>query len=160
MKPLGEPKLYLDIDGVIITDYSPFEQEPLNNIENYAPEVARRLGSTGLELVWLSSWDNGSMSCTERVEAFRKGRSLEPATNSHGHINISQKLRALIVDQIKDPSPFVWVDDEITLAAKREIDASLKVPSLLIAPERSIGLNERELWQIEDFARIHNSKLS
>jgi hypothetical protein len=36
------PRIYLDINGVLVVDNSPFELVSLNCIDKYSPEVARR----------------------------------------------------------------------------------------------------------------------
>ncbi len=52
---LARARLYLDIDGVLISEESPFGT--INHFgERHAPEAVRRLGETGMELVWLTTW--------------------------------------------------------------------------------------------------------
>lgn len=155
MRSIAEPKLYLDIDGVIITDDSLFERVPLNAIESYAPEVVNRLGSTGLKLAWLTTWGpEESLRLSEKVPAFKDGRSLElkPKPFARG---IELKLTALIKDQISEPAPFVWVDDMITPRIEQQVSAQVRVPHLIVVPDCQFGLKDLDLRRIEAFAATH-----
>lgn len=149
---LGPSRLYLDIDGVIIADNSPFETISLNPLESYAPEVVERLGNTGLELVLLSTWGKRASYLTERIEPL-SAASIDPTYLPN--TQIIHKRDALIADQLKSPAPFVWVDDMITDWARRIVAKKLSVPKLLIKPDEETGLNDSELKRIEAFAYQH-----
>ena len=151
---LATPRLYLDIDGVIISNNSPFETVNLNRFEAYAPEVVERLGRTGLELVWLSSWESEAHHISESIDALRKATVL-PAGILDAPIRA--KREALIADQKRAPSAFVWVDDMITYRTRMVVESRLRVPHLLISPNKERGLNDSELLRIEAFARHHQN---
>ena len=146
-KALAHPRLYLDIDGVVLADSSPFETTELNAIERYAPEVASRLGATGLELVWISTWGKEAAYLSERIEAF--GGAIILPTQVR---DIGTKRDALIADQERSPSPFVWVDDMINNSIRKYVSKRVKTPHLLVSPNTATGLTASELEDIEGFA--------
>lgn len=152
MTTASSPRLYLDIDGVILADNSPFETVSLNQREAYAPEVVERLGSTGLELVWLSTWEGQASRLSESIDALREATVLPARIHD---ARITTKRDALIADQESEPSAFVWVDDMITDWARRVVAKRLCVPKLLIKPNKETGLNDLELKRIEAFAHQH-----
>ncbi len=147
------PRLYLDIDGVIVTDNSPFEMVSLNPIEKYAPEVVARLGNTGMELVWLSSWENEATYLSENIDVLSGGRVLNLATLQDSSSDITRKRCALVADQETSPSPFVWADDTITRGTRKKVAEYLKGPKLFVQPDKRIGLTQAEIVRIEHFAK-------
>lgn len=168
------PRLYLDVDRVIIVEDSPFEMAVLGNSgEAYAPEVIRRLGNTCLDLVWLTTRENQALELADSLGGLRGGRVLMLANpeasaqialpggrvlkrNRHeASTQISLKMSALLGDQVRSPSPFVWVDDKITPTQRGIVSRYLSVPKLIIQPEGKAGINEAQLASIEAFARTH-----
>lgn len=151
-KALAQPRLYLDIDGVVIAEASPF-----NTVDSYgekhAPEVVRRLGEAGLDLAWLSTWEDEALKIPGRIDGLRGGRVLK--LGPFGPSHIMRKAQSLIIDQVESPSPFVWVDDHITSVIQESLSALFKVPQLLIKPDGQSGINENQLAAIEEFARLH-----
>lgn len=150
------PRLYLDVDGVIIADKSPFETTPLNHIESYAPEVVRRLGNTGLELVWLTTWENEALLLAEQMGYLTNGRVLR--LGFLGATAIDNKANSLLNDQFHSPAPFVWVDDRLNNDIQTVVSAKVRVPHLFIRPNYQTGLEESHLVQIETFASEHISR--
>jgi hypothetical protein len=149
--------LYLDIDGVLIidTDESPFERVELNAIEKYAPEVATRLGQTGMNIVWVSTWGRQASHLSERIEAFREARILPLLPREVNPNKTTRKMLTIIGEQEVAPTPFAWVDDDITEDERRTIDRRISVPKLLIKPDKRVGLTDEHLQQIEVFAEEH-----
>lgn len=158
MKEFSEavkPRLYLDIDGVIISEESPYERVELNAIEKYAPEVVRRLGQTGLELVWLSTWGREASYLSEVIEEMRGNRILEITILKPNTPSMERKAATLTRDQRSAPAPFVWVDDMITARERKLIPVWVDSPHLLIQPDGRLGLAEDEVVLIEEFAKLH-----
>lgn len=152
---VARPRLYLDVDGVIIAKASPFEAVRLPYFGGeYAPEVVSRLGATCLDLVWLTTQENEALELADRIDGLRDGRVLK-LDNRQAGSQIARKLRALIGDQANSPSPFVWVDDLITPKARRVVTQQLSVPNLIVQTAGKTGLNEPQLVSIEQFARTH-----
>lgn len=151
------PRLYLDIDGVILAEASPFETVSLGELgEAYAPEVLSRLGNTCLELVWLTTWEHQALELSESMNGLGGGRVLRLEEYENNH-QTTPKMCALFSDQANSPSPFVWVDDLITPAAYGAVTRRLSVPKLIIQTDGKTGLNETQLLSIEQFARIYTT---
>lgn len=150
MIELGPPTLYLDIDGVAIANNPPFPTVQLNFLERYSPEVVDRLGNTGLKIVWLSTWGREATYLSDSIDSLREAIVLPAQIND---TKITTKRNALLDDQVRLPSPFVWVDDMITQWTRRVVEQRLRVPKLLIQPQTETGLTDAELKRIEGFAR-------
>jgi len=149
------PRLYLDVDGVIIAEASPFETVRLRQLgEAYAPEVISRLGNTCLELVWLTTWGEEALELAQSINGLREGRVLRLDQHERSS-QITRKMRALFADQGTTPGPFVWIDDLITPQARNIVNRRLSVPSLMVQTDGQTGLNEDQLVSIEQFAKTH-----
>jgi hypothetical protein len=150
------PRLYLDIDGVIIVDESPFEMVQLNAIEKYSPEVVARLGRTGLELVWLSTWGREASYLSESIDPLSKARILPIQPHING--SMAGKAASIIEEQSAAPAPFVWADDMITENLSKELSQAVASPHLMVRPNKAVGLTNKHLLLIEEFAKEHRAK--
>lgn len=154
LTPDERPRLYLDIDGVIIAKNSPFATVDLNPIEKYAPEVIIRLGNIGMNLVWLSTWEEKETShLSKQLELLINHHRLDSVPSQAELSGITRKMLALINDNQGKLTPIVWVDDEITPEVIHQVSEKHQGPKLLISPNKQIGLSEIELNRIEDFAK-------
>lgn len=165
---LVRPRLYLDIDGVLIASppaQPAFETKKLNRVDRYSPEVTGRLGALAakrLELVFLSDWDHEAAGLIEAIDDFAGARilplaPLDPDITAETS-TITRKAFALLDEQEQSPTPFIWGDNDINqnirdLLAERLVTPQL--PWLLICPNKHVGVNEQELSQIEAFAKLH-----
>jgi hypothetical protein len=155
-----QSRLYLDVDGVILpfarpdAAELPFEMKPANGLEYYSPDVVSRLGNTCLSLVWCTTWEEkGLKELVESMGALCEGRQLELPSTIEGVTRISQKLDAIVADQVNDPAPFVWVDDGITDDERqRVVNIFMATPHLIIQPDKMTGINQIQLSLIESFA--------
>ena len=150
------PRLYLDIDGVLLAD-NPRLRSGSKEYDGtrYAPEVLRRLGNTSLELVWLTTWGADEVSqLTTDLDVLHGGRQLKRGPGS------DWKLSAVITDQTESPSPFVWADDRISPEDVLILEAKLgrqnnQANHLLISPDEHCGITKSHLAHIEAFARAY-----
>lgn len=115
-------RLYLDADGVVLTrgkHYDSVEKEVYSDC-HVSPLVCQRLGRCGLELVWLTTWEDSILTAVQTSRALKHlegGRVLRRDYNElfdHHGLAIAWKIEALVRDQLASPTPFVWVDDQIT----------------------------------------------
>lgn len=159
-------RLYLDVDGVVLTRgkyFDDVEKEVYSDC-HVSPLVCQRLGKCGLELVWLTTWEDSIQT------AIQTSRALKPLTGGrvlrrnhdeifdHHGLAITWKIEALVRDQLASPTPFVWVDDQITGEHIKRVLASLQRPQdgfeeLFISPSTDNGLVEGELKMIEGFVK-------
>jgi hypothetical protein len=142
------PRLYLDIDGVILAKQPKFKDAEDYDFARYSPEVARRIGQTGLELVWLTTWGERDIEkFTDDIDELKGGRYL------HRPIGLKKwKIIALESDQLNSPSPFVWIEDQMDPEDVNRIKGEFYQDHLLISPDPSKGLSNKALKRIELFA--------
>jgi hypothetical protein len=154
---VNRPRLYLDVDGVILpsgkfeTTKFPFEMECVNDIIYFPPEVITRLGATGCDLVWCTSWKESELDneLTPHFTELNNGRTIRP----EGITRVDNKFKAIMKDQIESPSPFIWVDDRITDKLRNKVATRFAVTKhQIVIPNKTIGLSLADLEQIEAFA--------
>jgi len=162
------PVIYLDVDGVLnafsmwrFTQpkdcYTDFEE--YHNIYEesvmLSKHMARDLHNLSIyaDVMWLTYW----------LEA--APQRLAPALGLPDWDWIDwepTKHEALIEDQLLNPRPFVWIDDdEITdktsWLLKERLDTLSKPPAhLLIRPSARTGIKPSEMQTVEEFVRRHN----
>lgn len=159
-------RLYLDADGVVLTrgkHYDSVEKEVYSDC-HVSPLVCQRLGRSGLELVWLTTWEDSILTAVQTSRALKHlegGRVLrrdyDELFDHHG-LAIAWKIEALVRDQLASPTSFVWVDDQITGEHIKRVLTGLQRPQeglreLFISPSTEIGLVGSDLEMIEDFVK-------
>lgn len=153
---LATPRIYLDIDGVLLADSPEFPVTREFDLTRVAPEALARLDALPAEVVWLSTWTAREINwIPEELGLLTGKRNLErPRRPRHPGVPSHWKLLALIHDQSESPSPFIWIDDQITLQDSLQIGAELKTPHLIINPHKETGIVPGHLtYFIEPFVR-------
>jgi hypothetical protein len=150
--------LYLDVDGVIVADEVPFaDARELYLGSKVSDTVARGLGSTGLELLWLTSWEDDILEMAEDDfdPSLHGGKAFSRTREDRmdGLSWIEWKLVSILRDQQANSRPFVWVDDSITDDIRGRVLRDTDAPSLIVVPERRTGINPDDLAQIQAFAQ-------
>ena len=118
-------RLYLDVDGVINAWWAK-EVWPTQNqgdavADNgtwtikWSPEMIAELEAMDFDLVWTTTWrQQAPASIAPLIGYGRTARWLDPTVNTRlMHSSIQWKRIAVAEDQANDPSPFIWIDDEI-----------------------------------------------
>lgn len=172
------PVLYLDWDGVVNffgsraqyrkrSGFSYMRRgsaSPLQNLAwsagyqlgpfsmNWSAELLRKLAELPVEIAALTTWrDSFSqlIAATDweldnyRVIDWKNG----PAGSEH-----AGKVDALIADQLANPRPFIWADDEAHKYYTEEKRGLLShIPQLLIEPNEDIGLTMSDYHSMVDF---------
>ncbi len=160
--------LYLDIDGSFIADESPFETVELfpgaKINERYSPEVARRLGATGMRIFILSTWSKYELSPILEIEGLRGASVLELAPTDEHITTITKKRRAFLANQKLLGGPFVRVDDQLAIHEDK-ITKSYAMeekivlgPALFIRPDRVTGIANHDLLLIEACAQARTAR--
>lgn len=166
-------RLYLDVDGVInapliaATWASSRRRSTMVNLGgglmatcrlDLAPAQIRALDALiaahDLELVWLTTWNEGDgiRKLERKLEGLAGGRRLGvPREETRG----TWKKDALIADQERAPSPYIWIDDIEVGAWGAEVDAAVSAPHLHIATDPDRGLTRAQLDEVAEFvARV------
>ncbi len=110
--------------------------------QNWSAELLRKLAALPLEVVFLSTWRD---SFPELIRAtqwndLENYRILDWTDGPKGSEH-SGKVPALVADQLANPRPFIWADDEAHSFYTEADRAMLQgTPQLLLAPDENIGL--------------------
>lgn len=159
------PALYLDWDGVVNffgsrnqynkrsgfgyvrrgsalgTTIRNGREEPYIYSLNWSAELLRKLAALPLEIVFLSTWRHLFPELLRATQwDLDSYRVLDWEDGPEGQTHAG-KIDALVADQLADPRPFIWADDEAHAFYGPEHRALLSsVPQLLLAPHEHIGL--------------------
>ncbi|MFD5464122.1 HAD domain-containing protein [Kitasatospora sp. NPDC127059] len=168
----GPPLLFLDVDGPLI----PFGAPPPGGYPTYpgpgagpdgnplvarvAPGLGRRLLALPCELVWATTWLTDANDCLSPrlglprlpyVDRPTADEADEPGNGIGRGAQLHWKTRAL-VDRAAG-RPFAWVDDEITGADRRWIEAHSPAPALLLRIDPQVGLAEADFSTLDAWLR-------
>lgn len=170
-------RMYFDFDGVFnapeppYADVEKFSVEvngsahlaPVNNI-TYSPSVVNRIerlrANFNVELVWLSSWndENHILAVAPFMAGLHEGRVIDAALNhaaDNSHDWTFWKAEAILADQLADPCPFVWVDDNAPRYHGLRITSDLEnISKKIIVPDSKTGLTISDLDEIESFIKL------
>lgn len=119
-------------------------------------EIDRLREQYALELAWSTTWNlNGTvLTLPELIGGLRGGRVLPIALNHHAKDKkewTQWKADAIIEDQNRNPSPFIWLDDNAHAYWGKYVQKHTAAPSLLITTESSSGLTLTNLQAMESF---------
>ena len=159
---MSVPIWFLDVDGVVnaLSRPAPIGYQITNAntmgrgwrivFSREVVDFINRVNREGLaEVRWLTTWQQDA----HRELAPAVGLDAFPAYDDPQEIEspMSWWKGTIVVDELlAHGRPFVWTDDDID--DDTAIDFSEEpVPSLLIAPDPSTGLNSRDLTRIEHF---------
>jgi len=108
---------------------------------NWSAELLRKLAALPLEVVFLSTWRHRFPELLRATQwELDSYRILDWEDGPEGKVH-SGKVAALLLDQINDPRPFIWADDEAHDFLTDDHRALMSsVPHLLLAPDDNIGL--------------------
>ncbi len=126
----------------------------------YSPLVVRTIDrfreQYDSELVWSTTWNfqHAVLLVPEHVGGLANGRVLEAKLNEAAVDNrewTKWKAEAIIADQLLNPRPFVWIDDNAHTHWGAHVKESTSAPSLFISTESEVGLTLDELVTVESF---------
>lgn len=155
-------KLYLDVDGVLNAWYAHVswpESEIANEIatvegRNYkiiwSKDMIEQLFSLELDVHWTTTWQDAA-NTTLSPMLFGEERSYPVTTPLNGIVDfpsIFWKMEAVEADQKADPTPFVWIDDEISFPHIRWAKDN---GGLAISPEPNTGITPYHLELIKSY---------
>lgn len=159
---MTQPRLYLDLDGVIYPIGSAPEGDSdvamLHKREWWRPSVTRRIGSLGVEVVMSSSWGEGFIETSPEIASPLDDLRPVRALNEKRIYESGSKIGVIEEDMCNHPvEAAIWIDDEVTLAAAARF-GQLATHTLVIVPRRREGLRSEHLDTVESFMRrLENS---
>lgn len=171
------PVLYLDWDGVINffgsrnqyrkrSGFSYMRRgsaSPLQNLAwnngyiigpfdlNWSAELLRKLAALPVEIVALTTWRESFSQLIAATDWELKDYRVLHWKDGPKESEHAGKIDALLKDQLENPRPFIWADDEAHAFYTDEKRLQLAhIPQLLIEPDENIGLT------IEDYNSMVN----
>ena len=164
-------RLYLDFDGVInaLQCLTPWpDSEVKYGFEHGAPLASPNthvrfdhLWSQGLvnalkaldvELVWATTWTKtASESLGKKLGLGHGARYLAPLNGELTYPTISWKQEALWADQHEFPSPFIWVDDELTHKHEVIVEETFGGTGLVVSSNYYTGVTPQQVAKMQSF---------
>jgi len=121
----------------------------------WSPDMLAALDALDLEIVWLTTWRESAVNDLAPVLGWGADfRVLHPLPEDEWMYqtvaSIKWKLPALLADQEADPSPFIWVDDEVGM--KEAVEAT-RIGGRAIAPNPYLGITESNIATMVDYIK-------
>ena len=162
------PRLYLSVNGCLCPSSEPDpawgdvakasisidhgDGQASTHDLRWAPRLITALDSLlmqyGVELVWLTSWnelDATRQLLVPALHGLAGGRMLDVTTppispgKTEGETGL-WKLQRIEEDQ-NVPAPFIWIDDaDVRIHGDKVLNATQETPSLLIPPHSGVGI--------------------
>jgi hypothetical protein len=163
-------RLYLDVDGVINARYADRAWDGIIHKGNataegysyrilWSPTMLTALSELDLEIVWATTWRNDAPASLARILNFGKDfRVLHPDLDPSARStfpSIEWKLRSIVADQERDPSPFVWLDDEIDHTESRVASAA---GGLALGVDSNFGVGPAHIAVISSYIEAHRER--
>lgn len=124
---------------------------------NWSAELVRKLDELNADWLWLTSWKEDAPEFLDPMLGVKSAGALDWDYSKATNFNHALKFVALLADQDANPRPFVWVDDEATVAF--DADAFLTpVPHLVVCPDDEVGLTADDLAAITEFVTKHGGE--
>jgi hypothetical protein len=110
-----------------------------------------------VELVWLTTWRSDAPE-VGRMMGFAPNaeRVLHPLSGITTFPSLEWKLQAILAEQRDNPSPFVWIEDEIPMLSESEKTAVESLGGFLIAPGSEDGVSPEQMTLIEDYVKTRS----
>lgn len=116
-------RIYQDVDGVLNAKMPYWGDKPRNGHAKdngyeyrirWSATMAAELDGLDADRVWLTTWcDNANTEIAPLLGLSGPSRVLLPRSGRVTFPSIFWKVDALSEEQINDPSPFIWLEDEL-----------------------------------------------
>jgi hypothetical protein len=169
----GPPKvrLYLDFDGVINAGahelawlgsdpgFGVAYGEPVAGPEDrsefrstWAKDLVTAIRRLDVDLVWATTWTKSAPTVLgPQLGLGTESRFLTPVDGVLRYPTMSWKEPAVYADLGASPSPFIWVDDELTNSLAETVYATFGEDALVITPDYWTGVTPAQIEQMKDF---------
>lgn len=111
--------------------------------------------SMDIELVWATTWREDAHAVGTLMGLKHVGRVLHPLSGRTTFPSLEWKLAAILSEQQSNPSPFIWVEDEIPHLSHWEREALSEFGGLLIAPDPNLGVSPAQVEEIREYISAH-----
>lgn len=155
----------MDVDGVLnaLNDHSMWSPAGLKSGRatsdngtytiKWAPELIDGLKALDLDLCWATTWRSTAASSIGPLIGW--GEDSRWLTHDHGSLDrygwsIDWKYPSVVADQKADPSPFLWVEDELE---GWHMQWAEDAGGLAICPDPEFGITPEQLEEIREYVR-------
>lgn len=108
---------------------------------NWSAELLRKLAALPVDIVFLSTWRHSFSELLKATQWELENYRILDWTDGPRGSEHAGKVPALLADQLADPRPFIWADDEAHSFYTEDDRAKLAgIPQLLLAPSEALGL--------------------
>jgi len=119
---------------------------------NWSAELLRKLAALPVDIVFLSTWRHSFSELLSATQWELENYRVLDWTDGPKGSEHAGKVPALVADQLADPRPFIWADDEAHSFYGEEDRAKLAgIPQLLLAPDEALGLTAADYAAVLDF---------
>jgi len=169
--------LYQDVDGCLNASMPPWAGSRISTKEattsegrtymiRYAVDLISALKGLSTDLVWLTTWTHDGPKIIAPLVGWPAGETAPvlcpPAEYAAGgYQSIYWKFAALELDQLANPRPFIWVDDELadfkilpSLDLWERLDA-LGTEYIVVAPKDFLGVTPKQVAEMAEFIAKH-----
>jgi len=174
MKDNKQVRMYVDVDGCINASHSKLEWDDAPSRGSASPEgeggfqynitwsqaMIDDLSLLDVEIVWLTTWCEAAPVEIGGLTGFgRNARVLRPLGGGNiSFPSIGWKVLSLIDDQQNDPSPYIWIDDELSDQMSVIVDeVGLKYAGLYIRPIYIMGISKHQVGEMDKFIQSSSS---
>ena len=110
------------------------------------------LNSLDVEFVWTTTWREDARGVGTLMGLSHENvRVLHPLDGKTEFPSINWKYEAVVAEQQADPSPFIWVDDELFDLPHTAKTVIHQLGGLIIAPSATYGMTPADLEKMREY---------
>jgi hypothetical protein len=142
-------------------EYDDYGQRKGTSMIKYRMEWNERLiaalNELPVEFVWTTTWRQDALAVGKAMQLLHDPqRVLHPVDGFTSFPSIDWKMEAIRKDQEANPSPFIFVDDEVWTLPVTVIDfMEQDLGGLLIAPDPNIGITPKHISMMRNYIDTH-----
>lgn len=131
-------------------------QGPANFRMKWNSRLVDALNAMDVELVWTTTWRNDAFRVGLLMGLTNKNvRVLHPKSGWSEFPSIYWKYEAIVAEQKNNPSPFIWIDDEIVDLPAPAIARIVALGGLMICPDAAFGMTPSQVEMMNEYIASH-----